>query len=108
LSLLSPLTLACDALHEDATRAQQSAQAVTPRVEVFVTDWCPYCRQLEDFLRENRVQYVRYNVEQDENAAREHRKLSDGGIPVTRIGTQVVLGFRPKLIAELLWIDPAP
>jgi len=108
LCLVSLACLACDALREDAPRPRHEARTHAAPVEIFVTDWCPYCRQLEAFLRERDVAYVRYDIERDERAAMEHRKLSDGGIPVTRIGSQVVLGFRPDVISKLLQLEPVP
>ena len=34
---------------------KQSTVKKQPKVEIFVTEWCPYCRQLEDFLKENPI-----------------------------------------------------
>jgi glutaredoxin len=118
LALLAAASLmgaACDLLHDDAAlRAQpQPAAADVPAaqapakqvVEVFVTDWCPYCRRLEAYLQENDVEYVRLDIEKNGDALREHQRLGGGGgIPVTRVGSQVVWGFRPDVIGKLLGI----
>jgi hypothetical protein len=37
----------------EASREVAPAAQELPRVEVFVTDWCPYCQRLEAFLKEN-------------------------------------------------------
>jgi glutaredoxin len=101
---------ACNPLHEEKPRppaAAKLAAAELPTVEVYVTDWCPYCQRLEAYLQEKQVPYVRYNVEKDAAAAREHDKMTggDGGIPVTRIGSQVVQGYRPEVLAGILGIE---
>lgn len=109
LALVS-LACACGAAtgesppRETAETAPVAAEA--PLVEVFVTDWCPYCRRLEAFLQDEDVPYVRKNIEEDPTARAEHAELGGGGIPVTRIGgDQVVRGFRPEVIAQLLDLD---
>ena len=75
-----------------------------PLVEVFVTDWCPYCQRLEAFLQENEIAYLRKNIERSMEYSLEHARLGlGGGIPVTRIGGEtVVSGFQPDLIAQAI------
>jgi len=86
--------------------ARPPAARKLPRVEVYVTDWCPYCQKLEAFLKQNRIPYVRKNIEQDAGFEREHDALGGGGIPLTRIGGErVIRGFQPELIARELGLE---
>jgi len=71
-------------------------------VEVFVTNWCPYCRQLEASLKANQVTYVRYDIEQNPEGERKHRALGGGGIPVTKVGDVVIRGNNPQAILRAL------
>jgi glutaredoxin len=96
----------CDASPDDAPTTTATAAVQNAKVELFVTDWCPYCQRLEAYLQENGVQYVRNNIETDREARIEHQKLGGGGIPVTRIGDQVVRGFDPERIGPLVGIQP--
>ncbi len=83
-----------------------SPERAFPRVEVFVTDWCPYCKRLEAFLQANGVPYERKNIEAQETFRREHAQLGGGGIPVTRIdGRQIVRGFSAETMGRVLGID---
>jgi glutaredoxin len=83
-----------------------SPERAFPRVEVFVTDWCPYCQRLEAFLKENGVPYERKNIEAQESFRKEHAQLGGGGIPLTRIdGRQVVRGFSAETMGRVLGID---
>jgi glutaredoxin len=92
--------LACEAVSGETPVAAAQQQAV---VEVFVTDWCPYCQRLEAFLKENKVAYQRKNIEQNAQFRAEHDELGGGGIPVTRInGRQVIRGFQPEAIGKAL------
>jgi glutaredoxin len=86
---------------ENAAAAQEF-----PRVELFLTDWCPYCRKLEAFLKANGVPYERKNIEKDASFKAEYAKLGGGGIPITRIGgKEVVRGFSPERIGQALGLE---
>jgi len=89
----------------DAPPKSASQKRKFPRVEVYVTDWCPYCQQLEAFLKHNGVPYVRKNIEERAQYRKERDKIGDG-IPVTRIGaSQVVSGFQREQIARALGLE---
>lgn len=86
-----------------AAGARAQGQREFPRVEVYLTDWCPYCRKLEAFLKQNRVPYVRKNIEASDQFSREYERLGGGGIPLTRIGgRQIVSGLQLDVIASEL------
>ena len=88
-----------------APAQRAGAKKKFPKVEVYVTDWCPYCQQLEAFLKHNGVPYVRKNIEERAQYRKERDKIGDG-IPVTRIGTsQIVSGFQREVIARALGLD---
>jgi glutaredoxin len=90
-----------------ASRDTAPAAQEFPRVEVFLTDWCPWCQKLEAFLKANQIPYERKNIEQVASYRKEHEELGGGGFPVTRIGgTQIVRGFAPAKIAGALGIEP--
>ncbi len=72
------------------------------KIEVLVTSWCPYCKKLEKFLKEQRISYVRYDVEHDAKGMQIHNQLGGGGVPVTRIGSTVLRGFNPDAILQAL------
>ena len=73
-----------------------------PPVQVFVTSWCPYCRQLEAYLKTNRIPYSRFDIEKNKDGARKYEELGGGGVPVVKIGDEVVRGFRLDKIKQLL------
>lgn len=71
-------------------------------VELFVTSWCGYCKKMERFLKEKGISYTRYDIEKDGYAARTYRELGGSGVPVTRIGTNVVHGYNPDAVMSYL------
>ena len=72
-------------------------------IEVFLADWCPYCRSLEEFLQANNIEYKRTNIEQNLKDKIRMKKLGgDGGVPFTVVGSYTVRGYDPARIIELI------
>ena len=76
--------------------------AQSKKVDIFVTSWCPYCRKLENFLKQNRIDYTRHDVEADTESSREFDRLGGDGVPLVRVGEQVIHGYDPKEILAAL------
>src|SRR5262249_53420437 len=76
-----------------------------PKVDIFITSWCPYCRRLEQFLSANRIRHTSYDIEKNTRGRREYIALGgDGSVPVIRIGTKVFHGFDEATLREELKI----
>jgi glutaredoxin len=57
-----------------------------PKVKIYSTSWCAFCRAEKQFLDEKGVKYEDVNVEDDQAAAEEMVKLSGQmGVPFTTI-----------------------
>ena len=72
------------------------------KVDIFVTSWCPYCKKLEGFLKQNRIDYTRHDVEQDCPAAQEFKRIGSNGVPLVRVGDKVIRGYDPQEILASL------
>jgi glutaredoxin-like YruB-family protein len=72
------------------------------KVEIFSSDTCKYCVELKDYLKENNVEYIEYNISKDEEARRNLIKLGYMSVPVTLINGNHVLGFDKLRIRQLL------
>lgn len=82
---------------------QQAAQPVpAPAVELFVTSWCGYCRKMESFLIEKGIKFTKHDIEKDPSAAVEYRDLGARGVPVIRIGDNVIHGYNPAAVMRYL------
>jgi len=70
-----------------------------PRVIVFSTPSCPYCRKAKKYLRSRGVPFRDVDVSRDRAAARDMvRRSGQQGVPVVDIGGKIVVGFnRPKI-----------
>jgi glutaredoxin-like YruB-family protein len=70
-----------------------------PRVILFTTPSCSYCRTAKQYLRQQQVPFKDVDVSRDAAAARDMvRRSGQQGVPVLDIGGKVVVGFdRPKI-----------
>lgn len=72
-------------------------------VIVYSTTHCPYCVKLKDFLKQNNVKYIEYNVEEDKTKANEMvEKSGQMGVPVIDIDGTIIVGFDKLEIAKAL------
>lgn len=83
-----------------------TAAAAAPRVEIFTTTSCPYCKALRAYLDARGIAYVEHNI----NATLETREAfyASGaqGVPVVMIGERVIQGFNPVAIEAALKAVP--
>ena len=76
-----------------------------PRVIVFTSPTCTYCRALKQYLRQNKIRFKDVDVSRDQRAARDMvRRSGQRGVPVVDIGGKIVVGFNRPEIDELLGI----
>lgn len=71
--------------------------AASPTVEIYSADWCGVCTKTKAYFRSKGVAFTEYNVDTDSAASARARVLyPQGGIPVTVINGQTIVGFRPS------------
>lgn len=70
---------------------------------VYTTPTCGYCHQVKQYLAQREVPYREIDVAADPQAAAEMVRLSgQHGVPVVVIDGQVVIGFNPARMDQLL------
>lgn len=75
-------------------------------VTIYSTPSCHFCHAAKEFFAEKGVAYTDHNVAQDLEKRQEMIEMTGQmGVPVIRIGDDVVIGFDKPKIAELLGID---
>jgi glutaredoxin len=86
-----------------AADAAQAAQAPKIPVRLYTTSWCPHCTRAKKWLTAQHVEYAELDVEHDDWARREHRKLSPRGtVPTFDAYGEVVPGFSPEAYQSAL------
>ena len=74
-----------------------------PRVIIFTTPTCTYCRAAKRYLRQRGIRFKDVDVSRDPAAARDMvRRSGQSGVPVLDIGGKIVVGFNREKIDQLL------
>lgn len=74
-----------------------------PRIIVFTTPTCRFCRATKRYLRERGIPFKEVDVSRDPAAARDMvRRSGQSGVPVIDIGGKIVVGFDRAKIDRLL------
>lgn len=72
-------------------------------VTIYSTPVCHFCHAAKDFFKENNVEYVEHDVAADLEKRTEMIDITGQmGVPVIRIGDDVIIGFDEPKIKELL------
>jgi glutaredoxin-like YruB-family protein len=82
---------------QSATSAAQPARPAKERfsgtVEIYVTEWCGYCKQALEYMTSNGIPFTAYDIEKDSAARQRHRELGGRGVPLIIIGPNKMSGF---------------
>ena len=74
-------------------------------VTIYSTPTCHFCHAAKAFFDENGIQYTDYNVVSDSEKRKEMVDMTGQmGVPVIRIGNDVIVGFDEMKVKELLGI----
>ncbi len=81
--------------------AQQGSAAQQPvqknQVELYVTSWCPYCRQAKEFFQSKGIAYKAYDIEKDRQAAARKKQLDNqSGVPFAVVNGTRIHGYSPE------------
>jgi glutaredoxin 3 len=72
-------------------------------VTIYSTDTCHFCNLAKEYFKTNGIAYTEHNVGTDPERRKEMIELTGQlGVPVIRIGDQVVVGFREDMVAQML------
>lgn len=72
-------------------------------VTIYSTPTCHFCHMAKDYFNENSISYTEHDVASDLDKRQEMVDMTGQmGVPVIRIGDDVVVGFDEGKIKELL------
>ncbi|MFC1728103.1 glutaredoxin family protein [Nanoarchaeota archaeon] len=75
-------------------------------VIVYSTPTCPYCVMAKDFLKENNIEFVDYDVSQDKQKAKDAiEKSGQMAVPVIDIDGKIIIGFDKEELKKALGIE---
>ncbi len=95
---------AAPAADEQAGAEQAGADGDEPRITLYMTSWCGYCRKARKLLKELDADFVAKDVEKSREAAREFASKSGGrgGVPLIDFDGRIVRGYNDRLIRKLV------
>lgn len=81
----------------------QDTQNTPTEVEIFTTDSCHFCHMAKEWFAENNVKYVEHNVQHDLEQRKNMVEMTGQmGVPVIKIGNDIIIGFNEPKLKELL------
>ncbi len=84
---------------------QDGQEKKQPRVILYTTPSCPWCRRLKEYLKQLKIKYHDIDVSKDPKIAEELvRRTGQTGVPQAEINGQMVVGFNKPKIDKLLGI----
>lgn len=73
------------------------------KVIIYSTPTCHFCQLAKEFFTEKKIAYTEYDVLENLEKRKEMVELSGQlGVPVIRIGDNVVVGFNQEKVESLL------
>lgn len=77
-----------------------------PKVVMYTTQTCGYCKMAKAFFSENNISFEEYDVGMDAQKRQEmFDKSHQMGVPVITVGDSVVIGFDKPRLSELLGLS---
>ena len=72
-------------------------------VTIYSTSTCHFCNVAKEYFKSHNIAYTEYNVGEDAEKRTEMVNLTGQlGVPVIKVGDQVVVGFRESVIENML------
>lgn len=91
---------------DGASSAPRSSDSKKERfngtVEIYVTSWCPYCRQALDYLKSSGIRHVAYDIDKDGAARQKYEELGGQGVPFIIIGANKMSGYSREALEYYL------
>ncbi len=72
-------------------------------VTIYSTPSCHFCNLAKEYFKTHDVSYTEYNVATDMDKRKEMVDITGQlGVPVIRVGDEIVVGFREDVIEKML------
>ncbi len=77
----------------------------TQHVEIYSTPTCHFCHAAKDWMTEKQIPFTDYNVGEDMARRKEMIEITGQlGVPVIKIGDEVMVGFNQEQLAKILQV----
>ncbi|MFN4226624.1 MAG: glutaredoxin family protein [Candidatus Ratteibacteria bacterium] len=73
------------------------------KVIIYSTKTCPYCKLAKEFLKNNNIDFIDYDVGENREKLEEMIKKSGQlGVPVIDINGEIIVGFDKERLKQVL------
>ena len=91
LVLIRALILALAVLSPGLAQAQPKAPQ--PKVVIYVTNWCPYCKKAMAYFQAKGIPFTAQDIETDPAAAQRFQQFGARGVPLVVINGKPIAGY---------------
>ena len=82
---------------------KKSQIKIDPKVELYVTSWCPASRKALEYFQTKGISFTAYDVEKDPDAYRRYKEIyKTGRVPTVVINGNVYVGFNADEFDRML------
>jgi glutaredoxin-like YruB-family protein len=75
-------------------------------VTIYSTPTCHFCHAAKEFFKEHNIPYEDFNVAEDIEKRKEMIAMTGQmGVPVIKIGTDIIIGFDEDKLRQLLGVS---
>ena len=67
-------------------------------IVMYSTAWCGVCQMTRELFDEENIRYIEYDIEKSEEYYRQFSELGGQGVPLVKIGRNVIHGYNRDLI----------
>ncbi|MBC8392401.1 MAG: glutaredoxin family protein [Deltaproteobacteria bacterium] len=81
----------------------KKTSSIKPKVELYITGWCPWCKKAKTFFQSRGIEFVEYDIEKDKEAARRKEQIdSRKGVPFAVINGKHIHGYNETAYKKAL------
>ncbi|BBB65982.1 hypothetical protein UNDYM_1729 [Undibacterium sp. YM2] len=72
------------------------------KVVLYATATCPYCAKTQEYLKAKNITYVKFDINESEQARKEFKQLKGEIVPLILVGNRQIAGFKPEVLDSAL------
>jgi glutaredoxin len=85
------------------TPEKKSQIKIDPKVELYVTSWCPWSQKALKYFQEKGVSFTAYDIEKDPGSRRRQKEINpSGSVPTVVINGNVYVGYSANEFDRML------
>ncbi len=88
--------------YNDAELATEETPSTSQNVVMYSASWCGVCKHARQYMTMHGIAFTEYDVEKNDFARAEFRRLGGRGVPIILVGDQRMNGFSEANLESML------